>query len=137
MRINLLHRLQDLNEVVKIESLHEQFIPSLTELALANDKNWRIKLALMEKFPAMARQLGLQFFEARLSSMCEAWLSDKIYSIREAAIKNYSELCDVFGPEWASQHVVPRFTSLQSDESFIKRQVALLGISAVIPKVDI
>ena len=53
--------------------------------------------------------------------------------IREAAIELYKQLSEVFGPQWANQHAVPHFIALQADRSYLKRKIALLGVSALGP----
>ena len=74
VRLNLFKRLHDLNEVIGIEELQQSIIPSLTELS--QDKNWRIKLSVIEQFPVLARQLGEQFFTDKLNPICVSWLKD-------------------------------------------------------------
>lgn len=46
VRLNLFKRLEDLNEVIGIEDLQQSILPSLQELA--QDKNWRTKLSVVE-----------------------------------------------------------------------------------------
>ena len=53
VRLNLFKRLEDLNQVIGIENLQESIIPSLTDLS--QDKNWRIKLSVVQQFPVLAR----------------------------------------------------------------------------------
>lgn len=95
VRLNLFKRLEDMNKVLGIENLSQAIIPALTELS--QDKNWRIKLSVVEQFPVLARQLGETFFNEKLSPICVAWLNDSIYSIREAAINNLRQLTEIFG----------------------------------------
>lgn len=96
VRLNLFKRLDDLNEVIGIENLQQSIIPSLTELS--QDKNWRIKLLVVEQFPVLARQLGETFFNEKLNPICAAWLKDSVFTIREAAINNMKQLTIIFGP---------------------------------------
>ena len=46
VRLNLFKRLEDMNKVIGIENLAQSIIPALTELS--QDKNWRIKLSVVE-----------------------------------------------------------------------------------------
>ena len=46
VRLNLFKKLEDLNSVLGIENLSQSIIPALTELS--QDKNWRIKLSVVE-----------------------------------------------------------------------------------------
>ena len=58
--------------MIGIENLQESIIPSLTDLS--QDKNWRIKLSVVQQFPVLARQLGESFFNERLNSISFTWL---------------------------------------------------------------
>jgi serine/threonine-protein phosphatase 2A regulatory subunit A len=53
VRLNLFKRLDDLNTVIGIEELQTSLIPSLEELA--KEKNWRLKISVIEQFPMLAR----------------------------------------------------------------------------------
>ena len=106
-------------------------IESLTELSM--DPKWRTKLSVIQTFIELATQLGQAFFNAHLSGICAAWLSDKVCMIREQAIEVYRQLSEVFGAQWASQHAVPHFIALQADESYLKRKIALMGVAALAP----
>lgn len=65
VRLNLFKRLDDLNSVIGIEELQTSLIPSLEELS--KEKNWRLKLQVIEQFPMLARQLGEVFFNEKLN----------------------------------------------------------------------
>ena len=56
VRLNLFKRLEDLNRVLGIENLAQSIIPALSELG--QDKNWRIKLSVVDLFPILGKQLG-------------------------------------------------------------------------------
>ena len=70
-------------------------IESLTELSV--DPKWRTKLSVLHMFTELATQLGQGFFNAHLSGILVAWLSDKVSMIRERAIEVYKDLCEAFG----------------------------------------
>lgn len=84
MRLNLFKRLEDLNRVIGLENLQQSIVPALKDLS--EDKNWRIKLSVVEQYPALAQQLGESFFTDKLLPICLKWLYDTVYSIRMAAI---------------------------------------------------
>ena len=95
VRLNLFKRLEDLNKVIGIEELQQSIIPSLTELS--HDKSWRIKLSVVKQMPVLATQLGEDFFVEKLNPICVNWLTDSIFTIREAAVTNLKEITVVFG----------------------------------------
>ncbi|CDW78034.1 serine threonine-protein phosphatase 2a 65 kda regulatory subunit a beta isoform-like [Stylonychia lemnae] len=127
VRLNLFKRLEDLNKVLGIENLSQSIIPALTELS--QDKNWRIKLSVVEQFPILAKQLGEVFFNEKLSPICITWLSDNIFSIREAALNNLKQLTEIFGVTWATKYVVPQLLSLQVNSNYLHRLTPLFGIA--------
>ena len=45
----------------------------------------------------LAKQLGEDFFVEKLNPICVTWLTDSIFTIREAAINNIKEITAVFG----------------------------------------
>jgi len=46
VRLNLFTRLDDLNHVIGLENLQQSIVPALKDLS--EDKNWRIKLSVVE-----------------------------------------------------------------------------------------
>ena len=45
----------------------------------------RIRLAIIQQIPLLAKQLGKDFFTDKLSAICVNWLADDIATIRDAA----------------------------------------------------
>lgn len=115
--------------MIGIENLSQSIIPALTELS--QDKNWRIKFSVVEQFPTLAKQLGEGFFVDKLNPICITWLSDSIFSIREAALNNIKQLTEIFGPQWAVTHVIPKLLSLHVDKNYLHRLTPLFGIAAL------
>ena len=83
----------------------------------------------MELFPILAKQLGEAFFVEKLNPICITWLSDSIYSIREAAINNVRALTEIFGSQWAVTHVIPKLLSLHVDKNYLHRLTPLFGMA--------
>lgn len=133
VRLNLFKRIEDLNHVIGIENLAQSIIPALTELS--QDKNWRIKLSVVEQFPLLAKQLGEVFFNEKLTPICIAWLSDPIYSIREAAVNNMKSLTEMFGVAWADKNIIPKLLILHTQVNYLHRLTPIFGIRVLIPVV--
>ena len=68
----------------------QSLLPAIVELA--KDRQWRVRLAIIEYIPLLAKQLGVDFFDGKLSKLCMTWLEDCVYSIREAATKNLQQV---------------------------------------------
>ena len=59
--------------------LSQSLLPAIVELA--EDRHWRVRLAIIEYIPLLASQLGIGFFDDKLGALCMQWLEDKVCSI--------------------------------------------------------
>lgn len=119
--------------VIGIDLLSQSLLPAIVELA--EDKQWRVRLAIIEYIPLLASQLGVKFFDEKLSGLCMSWLGDTVFSIREAATHNLKKLAEVFGSEWASEQIIPKVMSLGSHPNYLYRMTTCFAISvrSIIP----
>lgn len=86
-----------MNQVIGIELLAQSLLPAIEELA--EDKHWRVRLAILEHIPLLANQLGAEFFQEKLGPQCMRWLEDQVASIREAATKTLQKIAQVGSAE--------------------------------------
>ena len=129
VRLNVIARLDKVSFIMSIEKLNSELLPAIVDLA--EDKNWRVRLAIIEHIPLLARQLGKEFFEdnSKLGELCISWLGDCVYSVREAAISNLKALAEVFGLEWAKEHIVPQVLNMyDSSANYLLRMTSLHAI---------
>jgi len=56
------------NQVIGIELLAQSLLPAIEELA--EDKHWRVRLAILEHIPLLANQLGAEFFQVSFTRHC-------------------------------------------------------------------
>jgi serine/threonine-protein phosphatase 2A regulatory subunit A len=113
--------------VIGIELLSQSLLPAIVQLA--EDKQWRVRLAIIEYIPLLASQLGVKFFDEQLNSLCLGWLADTVYSIREAATINLKKLTEVFGVEWAEQSIMPNVISMGQHPNYLYRMTTCFAIS--------
>ena len=106
--------------------MSQSLLPAI--LDLSSDKKWRIRLAIIEHLPALAQQLGVEFFETKLAELCTTWLGDSVASIREAAAMNLSKLSAVFGVPWSLRFLVPRVATLASSPNYLYRITAVMAL---------
>ena len=59
-------------------------------MELAEDNKWRVRLAIIEYMPLLAGQLGVEFFDEKLNTLCMTWLVDHVYAIRFEAEDFYT-----------------------------------------------
>ncbi|OBS58276.1 hypothetical protein A6R68_10599, partial [Neotoma lepida] len=62
--------LKDCEAEVRAAAAHK------VKVELAEDAKWRVRLAIIEYMPLLAGQLGVEFFDEKLNSLCMAWLVD-------------------------------------------------------------
>ncbi len=108
--------------------------PAIVELA--EDKQWRVRQAIIEYIPLLANQLGVQFFDEQLSNLCMSWLGDTVFSIREAATVNLKKLTDVFGVEWARQTIIPKVLQMGTHPNYLYRMTTIFAITTMAPSLD-
>lgn len=62
-----------------------------------------------------------------------SWLSDQIYSIREASINNLKRLVEIFGIAWGEEKIFPRIIVLYNLENYLPRMTSLFSINSLVP----
>ncbi len=117
--------------VIGIELLSQSLLPAIVQLA--EDKQWRVRLAIIEYIPLLASQLGVKFFDEKLSNLCMGWLGDTVFSIREAATHNLKKLTEVFGVEWASEAIIPKVMAMGNHTNYLYRMTTCFAITVRLP----
>lgn len=113
--------------VIGIDLLSQSLLPAIVQLA--EDKQWRVRLAIIEYIPLLASQLGVQFFDEKLANLCMGWLGDTVFSIREAATHNLKKLTEVFGVDWANEAIIPKVMALGNHPNYLYRMTTCFAIS--------
>ncbi|CAG8663258.1 18260_t:CDS:2, partial [Racocetra fulgida] len=113
--------------------LSQNLLPAIVELA--EDKQWRVRLAIIDYIPLLASQLGVAFFDEKLGSLCMSWLGDNVYSIREAATINLKKLTEVFGVEWAKTTIIPKVLEMGTNQNYLYRMTTIFAITTMAPAV--
>lgn len=120
--------------VIGIDKLSSSLLPAI--VTLAEDKQWRVRLAIIEHVPLLASQLGVQFFDEKLNSLCMSWLGDTVFSIREASTQNLKKLTEVFGVEWASSAIVPKVMEMGQHPNYLYRMTTCFAVSVSLNLLD-
>lgn len=126
-----------------ISLLEESVIPSVMELSLDND--WRVRLGITDKLPALAKQFGRRFFDDRLFDLSMAALEDNVADIRLSAASNQLQIAKVFNfdddaadrdsePfEWATSLLIPALIrKVRDSKHYLHRIVYLLSFKFLI-----
>lgn len=113
--------------VIGIQLLSQSLLPAIVQLA--EDKQWRVRLAIIEYIPLLASQLGVEFFDEQLSDLCMGWLGDTVFSIREAATENLKKLTEVFGVEWSKASIIPKVMAMGQHPNYLYRMTTCFAVS--------
>ena len=132
-------------EKFDITLLEESIIPSIVELTL--DSDWRVRLGIIDKFPALAKQFGIEFFNQRLFEVCLGSLEDSVADIRLATARNLYLIANVLNEkskkeylkknlnadefenhDWCLKHLIPSLISrMQESRHYLHRIILLLS----------
>lgn len=95
VRLNIISKLEAVNAVIGLKMLSQSLLPAIQELSA--DKAWRVRQAIIEFTPLLAKQLGSDIFDSspELTDLCMRWLTDPVFSVREAATGNLRKLAEV------------------------------------------
>ncbi|GAA6027468.1 hypothetical protein NBRC10512_004891 [Rhodotorula toruloides] len=125
LRLNIISKLEVVNNVIGIELLSKALLPAIVELA--EDKQWRVRQAIIEYIPLLAKQLGVAFFDEQLANLCMGWLGDPVFSIREAATINLRKLTEVFGVDWAKETIIPKVMEMGHNVNYLYRMTTTMA----------
>ncbi len=97
VRLNIISKLEAVNAVIGLKMLSQSLLPAIQELSA--DKSWRVRHAIIDFTPLLARQLGSDIFDSspELTDLCLTWLTDPVHAVRQAATHNLKKLAEVRG----------------------------------------
>mmetsp|Transcript_69013 Transcript_69013/g.224993 ORF Transcript_69013/g.224993 Transcript_69013/m.224993 type:complete len:597 (-) Transcript_69013:110-1900(-) len=124
VRLKLISTLGELSSVVGIDVLSQSLLPSIKDLG--KDRQWRIRLAVIECMPVLAQYLGEVAFTKELSHLFGVWLVDPVFSVRDAAAANFKRLAEVLGQPWSEAHIVPQLQALLTNKNYLYRISSML-----------
>ena len=132
MRLNVISTLDAINSVIGVDLLGQSLLPAVIELA--QDSKWRIRLAVLENIPVLAKHFGVDFFNDKLVSLCTKWLIDDIHSIRKAAAVNFKKLTDLFGEGWVTKEITPKIEKMHLSTAYSQRMTCCYVLQLIIPE---
>merc|ERR1719436_1693669 len=83
VRLKLISTLGELSSVMSVDVLSQSLLPSIKELG--KDRQWRVRLAVIDCMPSLAKYMGEAQFTQELNSLLMIWLADQVFSVRAAA----------------------------------------------------
>ena len=87
VRLNIIAKLGDGGKGVDRE-LSKSLQPAINDLA--QDRQWRVRVAVIELMPSLAERLGEDFFTDELRKLCLASVRDRVFAVRRALLSSVS-----------------------------------------------
>jgi len=115
--------------VLGADTVAQSILPILTDLAV--DKRWRVRLQVLELMPTFAKQLGPDFFTTHFQAIYLKFVSDGVYSIREALLAGVRDVASVLGASWVEANFLGALLELQEHESYLLRITAIQAVSVL------
>lgn len=100
-------------------------------IQLAGDKQWRVRLAIIEQTPLVASQLGQSFFNSSLIGLTLSLLEDPVYAVRQASILAIKQLSIHFGAPWMIEFILPKIIDCGHSKHYLNRMTALFTINVI------
>lgn len=85
-----------------------------------------MRLAIVSHIPFLAKQLGRDIFEEKLSELALGLLTDPVFAIRVAARTNVKRLVEIIDHGWTQSKLLP--AKLACDENYLRRMTCLFTI---------
>jgi serine/threonine-protein phosphatase 2A regulatory subunit A len=110
---------------IKLEELSPCVLPAVMELS--SDREWRVRIGVLEQSTHLAKSLGHELFIEELMSVVLKWLCDPVFKVREAAAAVLSDLAVELGPEATVEHILPQLSDLARNSNYLYRMTTLMG----------
>lgn len=129
VRLQLLNNLEYLSSSVGVEVVGQSLLPSIKDLG--KDRQWRIRLAIINIMPDLAKYLGEAKFTSELGSLFGAWLTDPVFSVRDAFAASFNRLGEELGQRWSEVNIIPQLQTLAEHKNYLYRITAILSMRAL------
>jgi len=104
-------------------------------LAMTSASNWRVRHNCALMLSSLCEYIGERFYLENLASPFYNFILDPVAEVRGAVVTASSNLAEVCGPEWCSQHVFPSLLRVYDDhgaECYLTRSTVLQCAAALI-----
>jgi len=127
VRISIISTFGVFHQMIGSTNVKIYIIPLILEAN--NEKNWRSRLALVEYFPKLSKEVGFDLFREQLQKFINSFLFDHFNAIREQAIANLISLNEIFGYEKTKEMIFSGLRSLSESNNYLFRITALHALA--------
>jgi len=134
VRSSIFSQISRITDILGVQVLSEVLLPRF--LPFAADVKWRVRWEMIGKISLLAKLLGPEAFETRglRDVLFRHGLQDHVFSIRDRACEMVRDLTELWGPEWALEHLLPEALRLyNTSTNYLHRMIPLRIISLVTP----
>ena len=118
--VSLVENLEPLFKVIGEGALVEKLIPAI--INLSNDKTWRIRLAVVQFIPKMAKYVERALFSSKIENTLLQMLMDPVFMIREETGKSCIDLSkSIYDSDWLCKIVETKLDEFSKHERFMIR----------------
>ena len=132
VRLNAVAKMDVVCRVLGLERLAQSILPAVVQLA--QDRQWRVREAVIEHLPTLVGHLGAAFYDQHLGALCQRLLDDPVHAVRRAAAANVRALCEAFGLDWALWRIVqPALAGLGAAPCYLRRVGVAHLVATLLP----
>ncbi|KAK7202167.1 serine/threonine protein phosphatase 2A regulatory subunit [Novymonas esmeraldas] len=130
VRLALVSGFSSMGNTPEAKELAPSLIPVV--VSLATDSKWRVREVVVAQVPYVITSLGRS--AEQVLQVCIARLTDRVATIRDAAVQSCCKLVAEHGSSWASSALLPQVQTLVTDPNYLHR-VALCHLYAALANV--
>ncbi|KAK2964306.1 putative Protein phosphatase PP2A regulatory subunit A [Blattamonas nauphoetae] len=123
VRASTISHLASVQKHMDISTIIQQITDSLD--LVASDRQWRIRIEIIESFTYIAQQLGPAQFDKDLLQFCSEYLCDSVAKVRESTVGVLSQIAGSFGLEWIRNSLFPSVGRFITHNSYLVRSTLL------------
>lgn len=117
VRMALVSSFSAMGNTAEAKELAPRLVPVV--ITLAADPKWRLREVVVSQVPYIIMSLGQNAEE--VLEVCLERLTDRVASIRTAAVQSCCELVAKRGAVWAARQLMPRINELAKDSNYLHR----------------
>lgn len=132
VRLALVSGFSSMGNTAEAKELAPKLVPVV--ISLSGDPKWRLREVVVSQVPYVITSLGKNA-EEEVVNVCVERLTDRVATIRDAAVQSCSKLVAENGAAWAAKSLFPRLNELAKDGNYLHR-VTLCHLYAALGNVE-
>lgn len=122
VRLNVLKRMSALAEWAP--SMEATLLPAVVELS--RDLQWRVREAVISTFPALAGNMGTDYFRENLLTIYLTAFTDMVGQVRTSTTEILEDLLGAVGSDWILENIIPKLTEMFDRSQVYQERVNVL-----------